>query len=358
MSLLEEKIYKRQLDNGLNLTVIQKKGFKSVSAAFTTSFGGVYNKIEVQGKVHELPLGVAHFLEHKLFATADGEDITVKFANIGLEVNAYTDYYNTTYYFTGSDNIYQGIELLLDFVQTPYFTDENVESEKGIIEQELLMYQDIPGEAISLGLMNNLYHKFPYIYDVGGTVEDVNKINKEILYFCYEIFYHPQNMNFVIVGDLNPDEVFELIANNQNKKTFKEYQFPKLYIENEDNSLEKEFDSKEMDVVNSKVLIGIKLPMRNEKPNRNSLPLDDLYYRIIKNALFGGYTHFNQKLLDDKIICSPLRSSYNGDSYAQYLAIGADVNDIDEFIKRIKKRIIALKTIKFNQKEVDNRASL
>ena len=124
MSLLEEKIFKKQLDNGLTVTLIQKKGFKSATCAFTTSFGGIYNKILVNGQKYELPLGVAHFLEHKLFSMEDGNDVTNKFSNIGLEVNAYTDYYNTTYYFIGPGDGYKGIELLLDFVQSPHFTDE------------------------------------------------------------------------------------------------------------------------------------------------------------------------------------------------------------------------------------------
>ena len=352
-NVMEEKIFNKQLDNGLSVTIIQKKGFKTVSAAFTTSFGGIYNKISVNGTKYDLPLGVAHFLEHKLFASENGEDITIAFSNIGLEVNAYTDYYNTTYYFNGSKNIHQGIELLLDFVQSPHFTDENVESEKGIIEQELLMYQDIPSEAASLGLMNNMYHTFPYIYDVGGTVEDVYKINKEILYFCYELFYHPKNMQFVIVGDVDVDEIFEIIENNQNKKVFKDFQSPQIIIDKECDTIAKDNNFSKMDVVNPKVLIGLKLPMRKNIIKRNELPLDDLYYRIIKNTLFGGYTKFYQKLLDDKIICGRLRSGYNGDNYAQYLSIGADVHNVDEFIKRIKKRLKTLKNIKFSQKEID-----
>ena len=211
--------------------------------------------IKGQGKnsVVKVPDGIAHFLEHKLFASADGEDITYQFENIGLEVNAYTDYFNTTYYFSGSGNVYQGIELLLNFVQSPHFTTENVESEKGIIEQELLMYQDMPDEALSLGLMKNLFHKYPYIYDVGGTVDDVYKIDKDILNFCYHTFYHPLNMNFVIVGDVDPNEVFNFIENNQKNKSFTPYKNPSLVIDEEGNDVVKEFDSKEMDVVNQKV---------------------------------------------------------------------------------------------------------
>ena len=350
--IFTERIFEKKLNNGLNVTVIEKKDFKTISAAFTTAFGGAYQKIEVDGKIIELPLGVAHFLEHKLFSNEEGEDVINDFATLGLEANAYTDYYNTTYYFNGSLNTYKGIELLLDFVQNPYFSDENVESEKGIIEQELLMYQDMPGEALSLGLMNNLYHKFPFIYDVGGTVEEVNRITKEILYYCYDLFYHPMNMKMIIVGDVNHQEIFKLIEDNQSKKIFKEYKYPKLVIEDEDNSINKEYDFKYMDVVNPKVLLGIKLPMRNDVLE-NQLLIEGLALKIIKNTLFGGYTKFVQGLLDDKIICSPLRSSYYNDKYSQYLAVGADSNNVDELIKRLKKRIKTLKTLKFNQKEID-----
>ena len=350
---LSEKIFKKELNNGLMVTLIEKKDYKKVSAAFTTKFGGSYQKIKVSEKEYSLPLGVAHFLEHKLFASDDGEDITYQFENIGLEVNAYTDYYNTTYYFSGSQNIFKGIELLLDFVQKPYFTTENVESEKGIIEQELLMYQDIPDEALSFGLMNNMYHKFPYIYDVGGTVEDVYKIDKDILYFCYDLFYHPKNMEFVIVGDLDPNEVFNFIEDNQSKKTFKEFQNPQLVIDSESDNIVKNYDSKKMDVINQKVAVGFKLPMRKESIKHNQLLVEDLYYRIIKNILFGGHTNFHQKLLDDKLITSPLASNYSGDDYAQYFSLIAETNNVDKFIKKIKNRLNDLKRLKFSQKEVN-----
>lgn len=350
---LSEKIFKKELNNGLIVTLIQKKNFKKVSAAFTTNFGGIYQKIKVSEKEYTLPLGVAHFLEHKLFANEDGEDITYKFENIGLEVNAYTDYFNTTYYFSGSNNIYEGIELLLDFVQTPFFTEENVEGEKGIIEQELLMYQDIPDEALSFGLMNNLFYKYPYIYDVGGTVEDVYKIDKDILYFCYDLFYHPKNMNFVIVGDLEPEEVFSFIENNQNKKTFKDFKDPKLIIDWESDDICKKFDCKQMDVVNQKVAIGFKLPIRKEQVAHNQLLIEDLYYRIIKNILFGGHTNFHQRLLDEKLITSPLFSNYSGDDFVQYFSVIAETEDSDKFVRKIKNRLNDLKRIKFNQKDVN-----
>lgn len=349
---LNEKFFNKKLSNGLSVTVIQKKDFKTVSASFTTKFGGAYQKVKVDNEIITLPTGVAHFLEHKLFASADGEDITYQFENIGLEVNAYTDYFNTTYYFSGSGNVYQGIELLLNFVQSPHFTTENVESEKGIIEQELLMYQDMPDEALSLGLMKNLFHKYPYIYDVGGTVDDVYKIDKDILNFCYHTFYHPLNMNFVIVGDVDPNEVFNFIENNQKNKSFTPYKNPSLVIDEEGNDVVKEFDSKEMDVVNQKVAIGFKMPPRKDSTTRNQLFIEELYYRIIKNILFGGDTPFVQKLLDNKMIFSSLASNYSGDDYVQFFTFTAETNQPYELAKIIQKRFKDLKQIKFSQNKL------
>ena len=191
------------------------------------------------------------------------------------------------------------------------------------------------------------------IYDVGGTVEDVYKIDKDILYFCYDLFYHPKNMNFVIVGDLEPEEVFSFIENNQNKKIFKDFKDPKLIIDWESDDICKKFDCKQMDVVNQKVAIGFKLPIRKEQVAHNQLLIEDLYYRIIKNILFGGHTNFHQKLLDEKLISSPLLSSYSGDDFIQYFSIIAETEDSGKFVRKIKNRLNDLKRIKFNQKEVN-----
>ena len=214
------------------------------------------------------------------------------------------------------------------------------------------MYQDIPNEALSFGLMNNIFHNYPYIYDVGGTIEDVYKIDKNILYYCYDLFYHPQNMNLVVVGNVDPDRMFDFIEENQKKKVFKEYLYPQLVIDEESDDVVRNYVCKEMDITNSKVIIGFKLPMRKSNITRNQLIIEDIYYRIIRNILFGNHTNFSQKLLDDKVILGPLSSGYNGDNYTQYFSVLGETNDPDAFIKRVKKRMNDLKHLSFSNREV------
>ena len=163
-----ETVYQYKLDSGLEIIIIPKPKFEKTFVCFGTKYGSLTNKFVPYGQEEyvDFPLGIAHFLEHQMFATKDG-DVALKFTDLGLEVNAYTGWLETVYLFKGADHILDGINLLLDFVQTPYFIEENIESERNIIIQELKMYLDKPGVALENGITNNMFALYPIKYDVG-----------------------------------------------------------------------------------------------------------------------------------------------------------------------------------------------
>lgn len=209
---LGEEIHVARLDNGLPVYVLPKRGYNKKYATFATKFGSIDNRFRTPGAGEvKVPDGIAHFLEHKLFEQEEG-NVFDDFARLGASANAYTTYTSTTYLFSATDNFYDCLGILLRFVQDPYFTDENVEKEKGIIEQEIRMYEDMPEVRVGSNLMRALYAEHPVRIDVVGTVESIRQITKEMLYRCYETFYRPENMAVLVVGDVDPARVFDEVA--------------------------------------------------------------------------------------------------------------------------------------------------
>lgn len=218
-------LYQETLENGLLVNIVPKKG-NNIYVTFITKYGSFDNIFIPFGKkeFYEAPMGVAHFLEHKVFEQRDGEDPFAFYTRNGADANASTSYIRTCYLFSGPDAFQENINYLLDFVQDPYFTDENVEKEKGIIEQEIKMYDDMPFWRLFETTLRNTFHKHPLRYPIAGTVETISKITKEDLYTCYNTFYHPSNMFLTIVGNVNPEETINTIRENQSKKHYAPYE--------------------------------------------------------------------------------------------------------------------------------------
>jgi predicted Zn-dependent peptidase len=189
-------LYYDTLDNGLQVFMVPKQNVNTTFVSFNVKYGAINNEFIPlgQNKIKKFPNGIAHFLEHKMFAQENGVDPMMFYAANGADVNAYTSLYNTAYHFSCSDHLKENLEYLLDFVQAPYFTDENVDKEKGIIEEEILMYNDDPYSYLDEGIRLNAFKNHPVRYSIAGTVEDIKAITKEDLYTCYETFYQPSNM--------------------------------------------------------------------------------------------------------------------------------------------------------------------
>ena len=188
---IDEKIFNRESNNGLKIFFMPKKGYTKKYAVLSTDYGSIDNSFLPIGEseVIEVPEGIAHFLEHKLFEEKD-RNIFESFSDIGAQVNAYTNFNQTSYLFYTTENFYEGLGLLIDFVQNPYLTDENVEKEKGIIAQEIMMYEDNANWRVYFNLLRAMYHNHPIRIDIAGTVESINTIDKEMLYKAYNTFYN------------------------------------------------------------------------------------------------------------------------------------------------------------------------
>ena len=197
---VKESLYSEKLENGLTIMIIPRKNIIKKYIIFGTNFGSLDNKFILSGETEkkEVPDGVAHFLEHKMFEQKSGKNSLDTLTALGVNANAFTSNDHTAYLFEATDNFYEALDELMDYVQNPYYTDENVEKEKGIIAQEIRMYDDYPEWQAYMNAMKCMYKEAPVKIDIAGTVESINKITKEDLYLCYNNFYNPANMAIVI----------------------------------------------------------------------------------------------------------------------------------------------------------------
>ena len=207
---LDETLYTRVLENGLTVAVVPRKGFTKKLAYFVTDYGSIHTDFTLNGKVHKAPAGVAHYLEHKMFDLPRNRDVSAEFASLGAMTNAFTSYDMTAYYFSTTENFEDCLKLLLEFVSTPYFTEESVEKERGIIDQEIGMNLDSPDSRIFDSLMESLYEKHPIRVPILGTSETIREITPEVLYNCHRAFYTPGNMLLCVIGDVEPGEVVDI----------------------------------------------------------------------------------------------------------------------------------------------------
>ena len=204
---LDETLYTRVLENGLTVAVVPRKGFTKKLAYFVTDYGSIHTDFVLEGKVHKAPAGVAHYLEHKMFDLPGNRDVSAEFAAMGAMTNAFTSYDMTAYYFSTTENFDGCLRLLLEFVSTPYFTEESVEKERGIIDQEIGMNLDSPDSVIFDNLMESMFRKHPIRVPILGTSETIREITPEVLYNCHRAFYTPDNMLLCVIGDVEPDSV-------------------------------------------------------------------------------------------------------------------------------------------------------
>ncbi len=203
---LKETVYEATLDCGLKVILVPRPGFRKKLAYFATNFGAIDTRFMLDGREVRVPEGIAHFLEHKMFDMPD-RDINEEFAALGAFPNAFTSYHMTAYQFSCTDNFFESLRLLLEFVSTAYFTKESVDKEQGIIGQEISIYRDNPEARAFENLAKISYSKHPIREPILGTVESIAKITPEMLHLCHKAFYHPANMLLCIIGDVDPQEL-------------------------------------------------------------------------------------------------------------------------------------------------------
>ena len=207
---LDETCYKEVLENGLTVAVVKREGFTKRLAYFVTDYGAIHTDFTLEGTEYHAPAGVAHYLEHKLFDMPGGRDVSAEFAALGAMTNAFTSYDLTAYYFSCTENFHDCLRLLLEFVSTPYFTEESVEKERGIIDQEIGMNQDAPDSVIFENMMTAMYEKHPIRVPILGTSQTIREITAETLHTCHRAFYTPGNMLLCVVGDVEPETLTNL----------------------------------------------------------------------------------------------------------------------------------------------------
>ncbi|MDD3923533.1 MAG: pitrilysin family protein [Erysipelotrichaceae bacterium] len=337
----QETIYKKILINGLRVHVIHKPDYNSSSAFFAVPFGSLDYKQYINKLENEVPSGAAHFLEHKLFEDKD-KDVMGMFSNIGANVNAFTSYNETVYYFTTSNqDVVTPLTMLIDFVQNLNIDEKSIEKEKGIIMQELLMYKQIPDHRLLMETLKALYHQFPLKYDIVGSEESVKRMSLNDLNNAYELNYFPKNMLLTIVTPTSPELIFDVIEKNQNKKTFKDNFLPKRAHFNEPINVVNDFISIKMDVNKTKVCLAFKLPVLKETSIDRIKTEWGL--RLLLEGYFTGLNNKYQDWLDEKKITDYFGYDVDiSDDYALLLFYN-EIEDPFSFKEMVVDQLLKLK---------------
>lgn len=300
---INETLYHEVLPNGLTVYLLPKNDYHKTYGLFSTNYGSIDNEFIPYGsdKKIKVPDGIAHFLEHKLFEKEDG-DVFQLFGQQGASANAFTSFTKTSYLFSTTDQVEKNLTTLLDFVQAPYFTEETVNKEKGIIGQEIQMYEDDPNWRMFFGILNNLYPEHPLHIDIAGTVESIEAITADDLYTCYRTFYQPSNMVLFVVGKLEPEKLMELIRTNQNAKDFPPAQKIKRYFPDNNGDIIAK-SSMRSAITRDKFVLGIKgldvLPAEGKELLRYKTALNLLFQLLLGNTSQNYLKMYNDGLIDD-----------------------------------------------------------
>ena len=318
---LGETVYWETLPNGLPVCIVPRPGFSKKQCYFVTDYGAIHTHFMLDGEEVNAPAGIAHYLEHKMFDMPGGE-ISGHFAQLGADVNAFTSYDMTAYYFNCTEHFDEALELLLDFVSTPYFTEESVQKEQGIIAQEIEMNADSPDTAIFENLMGCMYQNHPISVPILGTRESIAQITPEILHKCHKAFYAPSNMFLCVIGDVDPEAVCAIARAHLPKEKAEKVQ--RVDVWQEETKVQKHLTQCHMEVAMPIFQLGFKCPDpgKGEGAVRAEFVAD-----LAAEALFGESSDLYQRLYEEGIIDSSFGGGFetvsgmgmltvSGDSYA------------------------------------------
>ncbi len=319
--ILDEILYKGVHKSGLTVYVLPKKEHSKSYAAFATHYGSTDYKFIVPGEdnVTEIPDGVAHFLEHKLFEQPDGTNAFDAYGKTGANANAFTSFNSTVYLFSCTDKFYENLEILLDFVSNPYFTKENVEKEQGIIGQEIKMYDDDPDWNVFFNTIECMYHNHPIKKDIAGTVESIAKIDKDLLYKCYNTFYNPTNMILFVCGNVDCDKVEELVDRYVTASPIDEI---KRIIPNEPKEIFQRVKEQKLSISIPMFYIGYKdtdVGYDGEKLLRK-----DIVTTLITQILLSNGSDLYNKLYNESIINDSFNYDYDAEKDYGFTLIGGE----------------------------------
>jgi predicted Zn-dependent peptidase len=335
---LGETIFQETLDNGLQVYVLPKPDFKQAFATFSTKYGSIDREFVIPGEDQPtvVPDGIAHFLEHKMFEREDG-DVFNLYAKYGASANAFTSFDITTYLFSATDHIMENIEILLNMCQETYLTDENVEKEKGIIGQEIRMYDDNPEWRSYFGVLQGLFKNHPIKIDIAGTIESISQITKEMLTTCFQTFYHPSNMAFFIVGPVKPEEVIEKIRENQAKKTFTRQMEIKRFFPEEPPTAANPRVETHLSVSIPRCLFGYKEV--NPGVSGRSLLEREMVTAVVFDCLFSRSAELFNLLYNEGLIDRSFSWEYEVTPTYGFSVIGGNTKDPDRLMQTIRDSI-------------------
>lgn len=345
---IDETLIKEKLPNGLNIYIFPKKNYVKQYAVLSVDFGSNdINFIDSKnGENRNMPSGIAHFLEHQLFEDKE-KNIFDKFADLGASANAYTNFDSTNYLFSSTENFIDSLLNLLDFVQNPYFCDENVKKEKGIITQEIKMYQDNPYWRSYFNLLSGLYLNHPVKNDIAGTEASVNSITPEDLYICYYNFYLPTNMDLILVGNIDVEEVIDSIRINQAKKNFPHFKNPVRIIAEEPAKISKKIIKENMNVARPIVQIAFKDTEIYKDPKKTIQK--EYAVNILLDIIFGRSSKNYNELYDKGIIDNSFSSTYHKKPDYAYIHLYGESSQPDLMRDKVKEKLK-----KIDEKEIIN----
>lgn len=349
IKFFDEEVYEDQLENGLKIFIVPNNRVEDIFVTYTVKYGGCNFPFLIDKKMQKLPSGIAHFLEHKMFEQKNRIEPFTFYSKTGTYCNASTNYYNTSYVFAGNNNFEENLKYLLDFIQDPYFTDENVEKEKGIISQEIKMYDDIPDRLIYERCIYNLLTNHPIRYGIGGKIKDITKITKEDLEKAYKVFYQPSNSFITITGNVDPEKSINIIKENQKNKRIPKYEIKLKKVKEENEVLKKE-EIIYKDITIPYINYGIKIPLKTlNKIDKQKL---NMYISTIFNILFDTTSSFYEEMKDKNIIDTPIEiESIDTDDHKIYMLLFKS-NHYELVIKEIEK---VLKNIKITEEDLERK---
>jgi len=348
---MDEKVYYEKLKNGLHVYLMPKAGFNKTYVTFTTRYGSIDNHFVPLGKAEPIrvPDGIAHFLEHKLFEKED-YDVFEKFSENGASCNAFTTFNRTCYLFSGTSEVEANLTTLLDFVGAPYFTEETVEKEKGIIEEEIKMYDDNADFKAFFGVLNNLYVNHPIKIDIAGTVESIYQITANDLQVCYETFYHPSNMILFVVGDIDPEALVHVIRANQDAKGYKEAPEIERFFPEEPAHVAVASREVKMQVSTPKVFVGTKGVTHDQVTSEEMLKAD-LALELFLELLFGSSSDYYEQILALELANDTFDFEVYYESDVNFCLVGGDSARPDELAVSIKEKLLQAASLGLNEEE-------
>lgn len=332
--LLNEKYYDIDHPSGLKILVMPKENYSSTYAIFATKYGSIDTMIQMSdGSFKEIPEGTAHFLEHKLFESED-LDAFERFAKTGASANAYTSFERTGYLFSCSANFKKNLEILLDFVQNPYFTQATVEKEQGIIGQEIDMYKDAPDWEVMFNCLRTMYHNLPVRIDIAGTQESIAQITAKTLYGCYDNFYNLHNMVLAVAGNADVDEIIE-VADKVLKPV--EGKMAQRKVIDEPEEVIDSYIEETLSVATPQFMFGFKESW--DTPERTTK--EEISMEILLDMISGQSSELYKRLFDGKLINNSFGFEYfTGFGYSCVLFAG-ESNDpkkvAEEIVGEIRK---------------------